>query len=130
LGYLTEVLVLDGGGLATQPAVIEKDYVLGWLLWGRHLPEEMLTRLPGTRRLIEPYSLRRSRDGNLLLAAIKTATGEVRTYRLDRIESVEVSTRPFRPRYAIEFAAVGPTPARLVNSGVRTGVAHHAPQRP
>jgi WYL domain len=74
----------------------------------------------GTRRLIEPYSLRRSRDGNLLLAAVKTATGEVRTYRLDRIQSVKVSTQPFRPRYAIEFAAAGPTPARPVSSGVRS----------
>jgi hypothetical protein len=76
----------------------------------------------GTRRLIEPYSLRRSRDGNLLLAAVKTATGEVRTYRLDRIQSVKVSTRPFRPRYAIEFAAVAPTPARPVGSGVRSSI--------
>jgi len=71
----------------------------------------------GARRLIEPYSLRRSRDGNLLLAAVKTVTGEVRTYRLDRIQSVKVSTRPFRPRYAVEFAASGPTLARPVSSG-------------
>jgi predicted nucleotidyltransferase component of viral defense system len=62
----------------------------------------------GSRRLIEPYSLRRTLDGNLLLAAVKARTGEVRTYRVDRIESVRVTTQPFRPRYAIEFAAAGP----------------------
>lgn len=61
----------------------------------------------GTRRLIEPYSLRRTRDGNLLPAAIKSATGETRTYRLDKIQSVAVTTRPYRPRYAVEFASAG-----------------------
>ncbi len=65
----------------------------------------------GTVRPIEPYSLRRTRDGHLLLAAVKAATGEVRTYRIDRIQSVQITTRPFRPRFAIEFASTGAMPA-------------------
>lgn len=60
-------------------------------------------------RLIEPYSLRRSKDGNLLLCAVKHETGESRTYRVDQIQGVEVSKIPFDPRYQIEL-----TPAEAV----------------
>ena len=62
----------------------------------------------GTRRLIEPYSLRRSKDGNLLLAAVKHETGEPRSYRVDRIQSAEASTVSFRPRYVIELTPAAP----------------------
>lgn len=61
----------------------------------------------GSVRLIEPYSLRRTRDGNLLLHAMKFGTSEHRSYRVDRIQSVRVSKQPFTPRYAIEFSAGG-----------------------
>lgn len=59
-------------------------------------------------RLIEPYSLRRSLDGSLLLCAVKHETGESRTYRVDRIQGVEVSKTPFNPRYQIELTPAGP----------------------
>jgi predicted nucleotidyltransferase component of viral defense system len=62
-------------------------------------------------RLIEPYSLRRSVDGNLLLCAVKHETGEPRTYRVDRIQGVEVSRTPFTPRYQIELTPTGPLAA-------------------
>lgn len=58
-------------------------------------------------RIIEPYSLRRTKEGNLILYAVKTQTGEARCYRVDRIESVKVTTRTFRPKYKIEFSASG-----------------------
>lgn len=61
----------------------------------------------GTTRTIEPYSLRRTKAGNLLLYAIKIDTREVRAYRVDRIQSVKVTTRPFKPVYQIEFYATG-----------------------
>jgi predicted nucleotidyltransferase component of viral defense system len=60
-------------------------------------------------RLIEPYSLRRSKEGNLLLCAVKHETGEIRTYRVDQIQGIEVSRTPFMPRYQIEL-----TPAASV----------------
>jgi predicted nucleotidyltransferase component of viral defense system len=68
-------------------------------------------------RLIEPYSLRRTKDGNLILHAIKVETGEGRSYRVDRIESVKVTTRVFKPKYEIEFSPSGiihapPTPRK------------------
>ena len=58
-------------------------------------------------RLIEPYSLRRSMDGNLLLCAVKHETGESRTYRVDRIQGIEVSKTTFNPRYQIELTTTG-----------------------
>jgi len=60
-----------------------------------------------TVRLIEPYSLRRSRVGKLLLCAVKVQSRESRTYRVDRIQSVKVSTQPFTPVFRIEFGATG-----------------------
>lgn len=62
----------------------------------------------GSVRTIEPYSLRRSKAGNLLLYAVRTDRGEPRAYRVDRIESVQVTNRTFVPRYAIEFSLGGP----------------------
>lgn len=59
-------------------------------------------------RLIEPYSLRRSLDGNLLLCAVKHETGESKTYRVDRIQGVEASRTSFNPRYQIELTPAGP----------------------
>ena len=62
----------------------------------------------GSRRLIEPYSLRRSREGNTLLYAVKHETGEDRSYRVDRIQSAEISKVSFSPRYLVELTSSGP----------------------
>ena len=56
-----------------------------------------------TRRLIEPYSLRRTQDGNLLLYAVKHETGEPRSYRVDRIQDAKATQVSFMPRYLIEL---------------------------
>lgn len=61
----------------------------------------------GTRRLIEPYSLRRTQDGNLLLYAVKHETGEPRSYRVDRIQGAEATQVSFIPRYLIELTPSG-----------------------
>jgi predicted nucleotidyltransferase component of viral defense system len=65
----------------------------------------------GTRRLIEPYSLRRTREGNLLLFAVRHQTGEDRSYRVDRIQGAEVTKEPFTPRYVVELTPSGPISA-------------------
>jgi len=62
----------------------------------------------GTRRLIEPYSLRRTKDGNILLHAVKHNTGESRSYRIDRIQGAETTKISFKPRYTIELTPAGP----------------------
>jgi len=56
-------------------------------------------------RRIEPYALRRSQVGNILVYAVKSETGEVRGYRLDRMQSVRITNETFVPRYAIELTA-------------------------
>ena len=65
----------------------------------------------GRHRLIEPYSLRRTRDGNILLHSIRANSGESRSYRVDRIQAVMVTTHPFKPRFVVEFPASGTVPA-------------------
>jgi len=65
-------------------------------------------------QLIEPYSLRRTNDGYLLLYAVKAMTGELRAYRVDRIQSIQVTTTTFRPRYPIEFTSAGSMVAPLI----------------
>lgn len=61
----------------------------------------------GSVRVIEPYSLRRTRAGYLLLHAIRADNRQHRSYRMDQIVSVRVTTRPFRPIYRIEFSSAG-----------------------
>jgi len=78
-------------------------------------------RYQGTTRLIEPYALRRSLAGNLLVYAIKAATDEVRAYRVDRIEGVRVTNQSFVPLYAIELSVALPvaTGRRAPRAGSR-----------
>lgn len=65
----------------------------------------------GSRRLIEPYSVRRTRAGHLILHAIRHDSGEHRAYRVDEIQDALVSKIPFTPRYAVELTATGPLSA-------------------
>ena len=86
--------------------------------WRRGVPLELL-RFAGANRLkveidyraeqgrqgapvIEPYSIRRSRDGNTLLMVVNDRSA-IRSYRVDRIAGIRVTDQPFRPRYLIEF---------------------------
>lgn len=82
----------------------------------------------GSRRLIEPYSLRRTRDGNLLLYAVKHNTGEERSYRVDRIQGAKVTQIPFTPRYAVELSVAVPlsAPPTTMRTG---GIRSERPQR-
>jgi predicted nucleotidyltransferase component of viral defense system len=80
----------------------------------------------GSSRLIEPYSLRRSRAGNLLVYGLKHETGEVRAYRVDRIEGVRITDIPFRPSYAIELSAA--LPVRTGRRGPRPGARRPRPR--
>lgn len=60
-----------------------------------------------TAPIIEPYSVRRTSAGDLLLFGVKTDSGESRSYRLDRIRSVTVTRQTFNPRFVIELTASG-----------------------
>lgn len=117
---------LDGAASADLPAPIAAgaDEDAGWSppatawTWGMRAPLEPIrfaasNRLcvelgyHGSRRVIEPYSLRRTRAGHLLLHALRADTRQHRSYRVAEIQSIRVTTRPFRPVYRIEFAASG-----------------------
>ncbi len=58
----------------------------------------------GSIRRVEPYSLRETKAGDILLYAVKSQTGEIRGYRVDRIESASVTNQAFRPRYLVELS--------------------------
>ena len=53
-------------------------------------------------RTVEPYSLRRSQQGNLLVFVVNDK-GQIRSYRADRIHAVNIEAESFTPRYLIEF---------------------------
>ena len=96
------------------------------------------------RPIIEPYSLRRTNEGNLLLYAVKHETGEDRSYRVDRIQSADVTKTSFTPRYAIELTAApllapptmrtsgigGATPRRIKSTGTgqRSSTSRYGPK--
>ncbi|MFQ5524331.1 MAG: nucleotidyl transferase AbiEii/AbiGii toxin family protein [Acidimicrobiia bacterium] len=53
-------------------------------------------------RVVEPYSFRRTRDGNLLLYVVNDR-GQLRSYRVDWIAAVRILDESFTPRYLVEF---------------------------
>jgi predicted nucleotidyltransferase component of viral defense system len=62
----------------------------------------------GTVRRIEPYSLRQTADGYFVLHAIRSDSGEHRSYRVDRMQDATVTSQVFMPRYAVELTSTGP----------------------
>ena len=90
--------------------------------WGTDVPLEAI-RFAGANRLcvdlgyqgsvrrVEPYSLRQTRDGHLLLFAVRRDTREDRSYRVDRIESVHITKEAFTPAYPVEFWPIAPLSA-------------------
>ena len=59
-------------------------------------------------RAVEPYSLRRSQAGDVLLMAVRVDDGEPRSYLVDSILGVGTTQTPFSPRYPIELTPSGP----------------------
>ena len=73
----------------------------------------------GSVRRIEPYSLRRTRDGNIVLHAIRASDGTHRSYRIDRIEDVQTTGQSFVPRHAVELSPQ--SPVAIASSAIRSG---------
>lgn len=86
--------------------------------WRRGVPLELL-RYAGVNRLkvdvdyraesgrwgsrrVEPYSLRYTQDGNLILFVVNDH-GQLRSYRVDRIAGIRATTDMFTPRFRVEF---------------------------
>ncbi len=66
----------------------------------------------GSTRRIEPYSLRRTAGGALLLHALRAEAGQHRSYRVDRIVGVRITKQVFVPRYAVEFTPTSEIPVQ------------------
>lgn len=115
---------LAGGAVVALPSYPTRDVDATWTLprsmsaWHAPFPLEMI-RFAGANRLkveidyraedgrwvprvVEPYSLRRTRDGNLMLYVVNDR-GDLRSYGLDRIRGVRPTSQPFIPRYIVEF---------------------------
>jgi hypothetical protein len=65
-------------------------------------------RYHGVQRLVEPYSLRRPRTGNLLLYVYEVGRGAgpgegVKAFKVAEIDSVALTDQPFTPRYLVEL---------------------------
>ena len=62
----------------------------------------------GSTRRIEPYSLRRTQEGNVILHAHTRDKDAHRSYRLDRIQGARVTNESFKPRFTIELTPSSP----------------------
>lgn len=62
----------------------------------------------GSIRRIEPYSLRRTKDGNVLLHAHNIEKDQHRSYRVDRITDARITDVIFDPKWEIELTPKGP----------------------
>ena len=83
-----------------------------------------------SKRIIEPYALRRTQSGEVLLYAVRNEDGETRSYRVDHIRGAKVLQRSFGPRFAIELTSGVPVTARQPASrSTRPGPATPAPAR-
>lgn len=93
-------------------------------VWGMRVPLEVIrfaaaNRLcvnlgyQGTKRLIEPYSLRRTKNGDMLLHALRVEDRQHRSYKIHEIESAEVMQRVFTPVYTVELSPSGPIHAPM-----------------
>jgi predicted nucleotidyltransferase component of viral defense system len=86
--------------------------------WRRGIPLELL-RYAGVNRLkvevdyraengrhgprrVEPYSLRRTQGGDLVLFVVNDR-GQLRSYRVDRIARIRPTAETFTPTYQVEF---------------------------
>lgn len=58
-------------------------------------------------RLVEPYSFRTSRDGAQLFYGFHREARQMKCFRIDKFQSVEVTGEPFSPRYQIEISSIG-----------------------
>ena len=52
--------------------------------------------------MVEPYSLRKTRSGQLILYTVVSDTGSVSAYRVDQIDSLNVTTTAFTPKFALD----------------------------
>jgi len=70
----------------------------------------------GRRRVVEPYSLRRSTTGKLLLYAWDLADQQIKAFNVPEIQNAGATTTSFQPRFRVELTSGGTIsapPARI-----------------
>lgn len=94
-------------------------------LWGVGVPLETI-RFAGANRLlvrfvyngktrtVEPYSLRRSRPGNLLLYAWELESDQIKAFDVAKIAEIARTKEAFAPRYQIEVMSMSTIDAPLL----------------
>ena len=104
----------------------------GATYWGVGVPLEVL-RFAGVNRLLigfgyegklrsaEPYSLRRSSSGNLLLYAWELGSTHIKAFSVAEIRDLRVTAQAFRPRYEVEFTPVGGIAAHATARSLTAG---------
>ncbi|MGS2722957.1 nucleotidyl transferase AbiEii/AbiGii toxin family protein [Porticoccus sp. GXU_MW_L64] len=60
-------------------------------------------------RVIEPYSLRQAKNGNILLFGVRVEDGGIRAYKIDQINNASITNQVFVPRYQVELSPSGGT---------------------
>lgn len=73
----------------------------------------------GRTRRIEPYSLRRTSEDNVILHAWDVNSHGHRSYRVDRIQGAKTTNQSFVPRYEVELTPSGPV--RIAPTARSTG---------
>lgn len=82
--------------------------------WGMRTPMEVIrfaganrlcVRLlyNGKTRIVEPYSFRRTKEGNITFYAHEVDGTHIKQFRVDRIQAIEPTNISFAPRYVVEF---------------------------
>lgn len=61
----------------------------------------------GERRLVEPYSFRRSTDDAKLFYGYHREDSQIKCFKLDKFQGLEVTSEPFIPRFRVEINSVG-----------------------
>ncbi len=68
-------------------------------------------------RIIEPYSLRRAQNGNILLYAVRTEDGQIRAYKINQINDASITNQVFVPRYQVELSPTGSVASVVQSTG-------------
>lgn len=57
-----------------------------------------------SQRVIEPYSLRKAQNGNVLLYAVRAEDAQIRSYKISQINDASITNQVFVPRYQVELS--------------------------
>jgi predicted nucleotidyltransferase component of viral defense system len=114
---------IPAAALPTAPMAIGEETVApaGIRYWGRGVGLEAVRFAGANRllvrftyhardRLVEPYSLRQARTGNILLYAWEVGSTHIKAFNTAEMLNIRPTETSFTPRYRVEFASGGFAP--------------------